>query len=302
MLWIILAFNAALFQAFGAAIKKKSLQVSGMNNIIGFISFLTAGIIFGAFFFAKTGRVVPHLSLTPDFYVAMALYAGLNIVASWSMYRALDLAEFNHLMPFITLTNLLIVIPPISLLYEKPSLLGLVGIAVIVIGALLMDLRKNDIVSVENELRTKNNHKGMLYFLGTAACYTITPTVAKITVLHSSVLFASFLVHILIGLGFLVMLLLAKEQQKMKELFIQSEKRWLLIGIILAGFAVALQNGSLNWALSLAPVASVMALYRTMPFFAFLIGIAYFKERTDLKRKILATAIMVAGAVIVALG
>ncbi|NTW29862.1 MAG: EamA family transporter [Candidatus Moranbacteria bacterium] len=301
MLWIVLAFNAALFQALGAAIKKKSLQVSGMNNIIGFVSFLTAGIIFGAFFLAKTGRVVPHLSLTPEFYVAMACYAGLNIVASWFMYRALDLAEFNHLMPFITLTNLLIVIPPISLLYETPSVSGLVGITVIVVGALMMDLGKRDLVGAENELRKQNNRKGVLYFLGTAACYTITPTVAKITVLHSSVLFASFLVHILIGLGFLAMILFAREQRTMKELFLRSEKRGLLVGILLAGFAVALQNGSLNWALSLAPVASVMALYRTMPFFAFLIGVAYFKERTDLKRKILATAIMVAGAVIVAL-
>jgi len=56
MLWIVLAFNAALFQALGAALKKKS-QVSGMNNIIGSVSFLTAGIVFGVFFFAKTGRI-----------------------------------------------------------------------------------------------------------------------------------------------------------------------------------------------------------------------------------------------------
>ncbi|NTW15616.1 MAG: EamA family transporter [Candidatus Moranbacteria bacterium] len=142
----------------------------------------------------------------------------------------------------------------------------------------------------------------MMYFLGTAACYTITPSVAKITVLNSSVLLASFMVHILIGLGFLTMILLAGERRKLKELSFRPGKRGLLIGIILAGFAVALQNGSLNWALGLAPVASVMALYRTMPIFAFFIGVLYFKERTNLNRKILSTVIMVAGAVIVALG
>ncbi|NTV41582.1 MAG: DMT family transporter [Candidatus Moranbacteria bacterium] len=301
MNWILLGFSAALFQAIGSAIKKKSLQVTGMNNIIGFISFFTAGIIFGVFFFVKTGRLLPHLTLSVNFWVAMFWYAGLNIVASWFMYRALDLAEFNHLMPFMTLTNLFIIIPPMSFLYEMPSLLGLAGIAVIVVGALLMDYKKNDFVSVENELQKKNNRKGVLYFLGTAVCFTITPTVAKITVLNSSVLFASFLVHILIGLGFLVMLLLAKEQWKIKEFFFQPEKKSLLVGVILAGFAVALQNGSLNLALSLAPVASVMAINRTMPLFAFLIGVFYFKERTDLSKKIIATVVMVIGAVIVVL-
>lgn len=101
MNWILLALSAALFQAVGSAIKKKSLQVAGMNNIIGFISFFTAGIIFGIFFFAKTGRLLPHLSLSGDFWIAMAWYAGLNIIASFFMYRALDLAEFIN-QPSIT--------------------------------------------------------------------------------------------------------------------------------------------------------------------------------------------------------
>lgn len=301
MNWILLALSAALFQAVGSAIKKKSLQVAGMNNIIGFISFFTAGIIFGFFFFLKTKNFAPYFHLNAAFWQAMFWYAGLNVIASWFMYRALDLAEFNHLMPFMVLTNLFIVIPPISFLYEIPSLIGLAGIAVIVLGALLMDYKKNDFISAESELQKKNNRKGVLYFLVTAVCFTITPTVAKITILNSSVLFASFLVHILISLGFLVMLLLAREQQKIKELFSQPEKKLLLAGIMLAGFAVAFQNGSLNWALSLAPVASVMAINRTMPLFAFLIGVFYFKEKTNLKQKIIATAIMVSGAIMVTL-
>lgn len=301
MNWILLSFSAALFQAIGAAIKKESLQVSGMNNVIGFVSFFTAGVVFGSFFFVKTGRLLPHLTLSVNFWVAMFWYAGLNIVASWFMYRALDLAEFNHLMPFMTLTNLFIIIPPISLLYEKPSIFCLFGIAVIVVGALMMDFKKKQILSAASEVRSGNNRKGVLYFLATAICFTITPTVAKIAVLDSSVLFASFLVHILIGLGFLIMIFLSREQGKINELFFRPERKILLIGIIFAGLAVALQNGSLNMALSLAPVASVMAINRIMPLFAFLIGVFYFKERMDLAKKIIATVVMVIGAVIVAL-
>jgi len=301
MNWILLALSAAFFQAIGAAIKKKSLQVAGMNNIIGFISFFTAGIIFGIFFFFSTGSLWPHGILPENFWIAMFWYAGLNIVAYWFMYRALDLAEFNHLMPFMTLTSLSVIIPPMIIFHEVPSSLSFLGIIVVVVGVLVMNFKKPQKLSAKNELQKKNNQKGVLYFLATAACFTITPTAAKITVLGSSVLFASFLVHILIGLGFLTMMFVFGEQEKIKALFLRPEKRMLLIGIILAGLVATIQNGSLNWALSLAPVASVMAINRTMPLFAFLIGVFYFKEKTNLKQKIIATVVMVLGAIMVTL-
>ncbi len=46
-------------------------------------------------------------------------------------------------------------------------------------------------------------------------------------------------------------------------------------------------------------VAYVMAIKRLMPFFAFIIGYFYFKEHTHVQRKIWATLLMVAGAIII---
>jgi uncharacterized membrane protein len=58
------------------------------------------------------------------------------------------------------------------------------------------------------------------------------------------------------------------------------------------------ENGTINLALHMAPVAQVFAIKRTMPLFAFLIGFLYFREQNEIPKKILATALMVVGAIL----
>jgi len=294
---IILSTCGALFQALGAAINKKSLQMPGMNNLIGLVTFTVAGLAFSVVYFF-TNKTFGYSNLSLYFWEVMAWYAGLNIVAHWFMYRALNLAEFNHLMPFMALVSVSVIIPPIFMLGEIPTAAGLLGIILIVIGAITMNYKKNKHKDSSNQ-KHKNNRKGALYFLVTAICFTFTSTLAKVTVQESSVLFSSLVVHLLIGVGFLSMLIVYKEFGKIRDVILKPELRPLLFGMIIVGIIVFAENGTVNTALRIAPVASVMAIKRIMPLFAFLIGLFYFKERDDLKKKIIATALMVAGAVFV---
>jgi len=294
---IILSACGALFQALGAAINKKSLQRQGMNNLIGFVTFTVAGLIFSFIYFFST-KTFGYPNLSVHFWEIMAWYAGLNIVAYWFMYRALNLAEFNHLMPFMALVSISVIIPPIFMLGEIPTSASLLGIILIVIGAIMMNYKRYRDKSGNNQ-KHKDNRKGALYFLVTAICFTFTSTFAKITIKESSVLFSSLVVHLLIGVGFFVMLIAYKEFGKIKNIIFKPELRPLLVGIVAVGIIVFAENGAVNTAFVMAPVASVMAIKRIMPLFAFLIGFFYFKERNDLKKKIIATALMVAGAIFV---
>ena len=298
MEWVILALIGAFGQAFGAAIKKKALQISGMNNAIGFVSFTTAGLVFLGIM-VVTGSPW-HEQLSSIFLWAMLWYAGLNIIAVWFLYKALDIAEFNYLMPFMTLTSLSMIVPPMIVFGEVPSQGGLIGIMLVVVGVLWMNYapRKTG-VFVEDEKRRRDNRCGLWYFLAAAACYTVAPTAAKITVQETSVLFASMLVHLLIGVGFLAIALYTGELSKVSAVMRGGEFRGLRNGVLLAGLLIVIENGSINAALGMAPVASVMAIKRLMPFFAFLIGYYYFKERTDTKKKLLATAVLVSGAILI---
>ena len=298
MHWIFLSLTGAFAQAVGAAIKKKALQTSGMNNIIGFLSFAFAGIIFWVLFITGSGSFWMG-DLSPLFWQAMAWYAGLNILAVWFMYRALDIAEFNHLMPYMTVTSLSLVVPPMIFLGESPSLLSFGGIALIVCGAIAMNYKGSmalDERALKQGDQRRANRTGVWYFLVTALCFTFTPTAQKIAVQESSVLFASFVVHSLIALGFLVILLVLRERSKLSSVLRDSDKREFLMAVVAAGAVVVLENGSINAALGQASVAYVFAFKRMMPFFAFVIGIVYFRERTDLRKKFVATALMVVGA------
>jgi drug/metabolite transporter (DMT)-like permease len=297
-MWVVLSIIGAFSQALGAGIKKKALQNSGLNNVIGFISFTMAGWVFGTIHWLQTGTLWPG-PLPLRFWTSMSAYAGLNIVAVWFMYRALDLAEFNYLMPFMTLTSLSMIVPPIFFLGEVPSPAGLGGVALVVAGAMAMNWRKG-CLHAHPELRAKNsdNRKGGLYFLVTALCFTFTPTATKGAIQASSVLFASFLVHVLVGLGFLALILWQGETERIGRLFRDRSSHNVIVAVMASGLLIVLENGSINAALATAPVAHVMAVKRLMPLFAFLIGFFYFHERTGLKQKLAATSLMIAGAVI----
>lgn len=294
---IVLSTCGALFQALGAAVNKKSLQTPGINNLVGFVTFMVAGLVFSFVYFFSTGTF-GYTNLSIHFWEVMALYAGLNIVAYWFMYRALNLAEFNHLMPFMALVSISVIIPPIFLLGEIPTLTSIFGIVLIVAGSITMNYKKNMRTNAGNQ-RYKDNRKGMFYFFVTALCFTFTSTFAKIAIKESSVLFSSLMVHLLIGVGFLVIMIVSKEFRKIKNAVLKPELRPLLFSMIVVGVVVFAENGTVNTALAIAPIASVMAIKRIMPLFAFLIGLFYFKERSELKKKIIATALMVSGAVIV---
>lgn len=298
-MWIFYSLLGAFFQASEMAIKKKALKTKGANNFIAFAAFTIAAIFFAVFLLLQTGALFPDHTLSSKFWIAIAIAVTVNVVATYFLYKALDLSELSYLMPFMTLTSLTIIIPPMILFHEYPSVSGVFGILVMVLGAFIMDYKKTKLSEAEI-LAHKQNRKGLLYFLITAACFTISPSVTKLAVVESSPLFATFLIHLLMGAAFGIFILALGEKARIKNIFQNfknNELRNFSVAIFLAAISIAVSNISINYAYQFQNVAYVMAIKRVMPFFAFLIGLFYFKERTDLKRKMLATALMVAGAI-----
>lgn len=289
-MWIVEALCGACMQALGAAFKKKMLQTAGINNSIGAISFLSAGVCFGVVHYMMTGWVwMPELS--GAFWYAMWWSVSLNVLASYFMYKALDVAQFSVLMPFMTLTSLSLIIPPIFILGEIPSAWSICGIVLVVVGALFINEPAYHDVKCANK-------KGMLYFVVTALCYTITPTTATMAIRESTPIFASAVMHMLIGCGFVVLMISAREVHNVAKIIMGRGEKMLLCMMIVAGVIVFLENGSINLALSSAPVAHVFAIKRTMPLFALAIGALYFREALSFK-KMGAIVCMIGGSVIV---
>ncbi|NTW30371.1 MAG: EamA family transporter [Candidatus Moranbacteria bacterium] len=300
-MWIFYSLIGAAGQAIQSAIKKKTLQASGMNNVIGFVSFMVAGLAFWLLYFMQSGALWWDGELSVRFWQGMFWYAGLNVLAVYFAYKALDLAEFSYLMPFMTLTSVTVIVPAMIVFGEYPTIPDYIGIVLVVLGAILMNWKGGKGETKDEASSRRSNRKGLWFFLITALCYTIAPTAAKVTIMESSVAFASFLVHILIGIGFLVLVFLFGEKDRLREVFSPSKTvpRSFVFWVAIAGLIIALENGAINTALGMNDVVSVMAIKRLMPFFAFLIAFVYFRERTEIPKKLIATALMVAGAVLV---
>lgn len=299
--WVILSLAGALFQALEFAIKKKLLQSKGLNNLTACLAFIGASLIFWLMYISQSDGIFWFPDLSLRFWNGMFWSVFLNVLAVWFFYRAIDLAELSYLSPFMALTSLSMIVPPMFILGEMPTLQSFVGIGVVVIGAMLIDFKPHK--KEENQtMVNRNNKKGKLYFSMTALCYTFAPTALKVAVVESSPIFTSFLSHLLIGVSFILFIFLFKEKNRINELCKNKimRKRF-FIGIVLAAIAIAAANGSINFALKIADVSNVMAIKRVMPIFALLIGIFYFKEKKDLLKKFIATIIMIIGAILITL-
>jgi uncharacterized membrane protein len=215
MQWILYSLLGAVTQAVEIAVKKKTLQVKGANNLVGALAMLSAGLLMFALYFFEHGTLMPDGPLGVQFWLSTLVTTLLNIVGAWFLYRAIDMAELSYLMPFMTLTSLSIMIPPIIFLGEIPTLWSFVGIVVVMLGALLMDHRPKDLLLTAEDIATNRvNKKAKHYFLVTALCYTFTPTTMKVAVVLGGAVFTSALVSVLMFVGFLVLILAFGETKR----------------------------------------------------------------------------------------
>lgn len=287
--WILLAILSGFGQALGWALKKKTLENTGVNNTLGLVSFLVAGITLYVLWLATSSGVIPTMSMR--FLFATAVVVLLNILAAWAAYRALDKGALSRLMPLVALTSLAIVPIEYALRGIIPNLLQVVGIAIVVGGAIVFSLK---------EKITKDATTALGYFTITLVCYSIASPFMGVAVDESgSGLFSGAIVHLGIAVGFLLLVIVSHEGAALHTLARTSElvKVLLLMGV--AGIVMALlENGPANIALESASASEVFALKRTMPFFALILGVMMFNEHIT-KRHIIGTVLLVLGSALI---
>jgi drug/metabolite transporter (DMT)-like permease len=305
-MWVIFSFVTAISQAMGNALNKKALQKGGVVNFVGFAAYLVSGVIFGIIIYSKTGEILPELANPARFFMLVAITALLLTSAVFFQLKALEIADLSFLMPYFSLTAVLVIIPSFLMLGELPTLFGFAGIVLIVAGAIVMNYSNKKSWQIETDEQNKKrqaNKKGLIYFLISMVTAFLVPVTLKLSIKESSVIFTSFIMALLVSAFFLTLIFIFRERNKIKEILVFNVKsnRLLLSAVILSGLLTAVEFGTMNKAFSLADVSYVMAIKRTMPFFAFLIGYFYFNEKANISRKIIATSIMVLGAILVIL-
>lgn len=299
--WFFLALLGAFLQAVGLALKKHALRESGANSLVAAGIFLGAGIILFVTHFFQTGQWWFDGPVPLSFWGGAGitvLFASLGVLFS---YRALDLGDLSAVTPYSVFGTLLLFLPAWILLHETPKPAEILGACVIIAGAFLLEggFRKKRDVSRQDRADRARNRKALGYFSLAMVFYSISPTGDKIAVTATEPLFAAYVIHLGIALSFLCILALRKKYRDLDIIRRAFSKRSFVFALILAAIVAGYANLSTYFALSDGSVGGVMSIKRTMPFFAFFIGYAIFRERKNARRKLMGTIVMIAGALVI---
>jgi drug/metabolite transporter (DMT)-like permease len=299
-MWLFLASLTAFFEACKDATGKQSLKTLDEYSVL--FGFMSVGVVMLCPVLWLSGGIPP---LQPNFWWALLIGGSLNILAFTLYVRALKIADMSLTVPLVTLTPLFLLATSPLIVQEWPTWADGIGVILLVIGSYALNLQApamgsppvlpselSSSVNVFSPLLAMARNPGSRLMLCVAFIWSITSNFDKIGVISSSPLFWAFSLFAVIAAGMIPFVF--RPGRGLKPLIAQ----WRLMGVT-GGFnaiAVTFQM----WALTMAPVAQVIAVKRMSALLSVLLGHFFFGEK-GLRSRLIGAAIMVSGVVMMAL-
>ncbi len=283
------ALGAAFFSGVAAIIEKKVLFKSKALSF----SFVLAlfNLLFSIpFFFFVDYSTLSFISLGVLFFKSI-----LGAFAFLCVMIGIKNLEISRALPMLVLTPGLVAFFAFIFLGESLKLIEIFGMTLLLIGTSVLQLGK------ENKLFApwKNfwKLKGNNYIIIALFLFTLTSILDKALLRNFKVPVNAFLAfqHLFLAIIFILLVFIFRKASDVKSSFKFS---WIPI-VVLAFITIAYRYGHIH-AVKLAPVALVLSIKRISVFFAILIGGRMFKDQNLLTR-VLATTIMIVGAVLIIL-
>ncbi len=299
-MWLLFASLTALFEACKDATGKQSLKTLDEYSVL--FGFMTVGIVILLPVLWLTGGIP---TLLPNFWWALLIGGGLNILAFTLYVRALKLADLSLTVPLVTLTPLFLLATSPIIVQEWPTWADGVGVVLLVIGSYVLNLNPGQFSGRKADSRLRNSNvwaplaamasnPGSRLMLWVAFIWSITSNFDKIGVVNSSPLFWAIALFTTIACGMVPFVFRHGLVAGIQPLI----KQWRLIGITGGFNAIAISCQML--ALPLAPVAQVIAVKRMSALLSVLFGHFFFEEK-EMEKRLLGASIMLTGVVIMSL-
>ncbi|MBI5492893.1 MAG: DMT family transporter [Deltaproteobacteria bacterium] len=284
MNWVPIALLTALSLSTADALTKRALKDSD-ELIVAWVRWGYA-LPFLAVAFAFT----PIPALDSTFWLSVAALLPLEVTALFLYVRAIRLSPLSLTIPFLALTPAFIVLIAFILLGEVPSLQGLFGIILITVGAYALNA-KEALSGVAGPFRAIAREPGSILMIIVAFIYSITSTLGKLAVAHSSPVFFGAFYPFLLTAAISAFVIYRK-----KVTLVFSRPR-LFIPI---GFLMAVMVLTHFIAISLTQAAYMISIKRMSLVFSVIYGRVIFKEM-GLKERLLGSVVMLAGAALIIL-
>jgi len=283
-LWVLYALIAAFSLATADAISKKAMGESD-EYVIAWV---------------RQGYSLPFLALIflyidiPDldrtFWLTLFFLIPLEMTAILLYMKAIKTSPLSLTIPFLSLSPLFIILIAFVLLGELPDKSGLMGILLIAAGGYLLNIRATK-EGLLGPIRAIRREKGSILMIIVALIYSITSTLGKVAVQHSSPLFFGAFYPLLLTIALSVLLAVrGRLTQAVSRPFI-----FLVIGLFISIMVLSHFK-----AISLIDVSYMISVKRFSLIFSVIYGKILFKE-TDTGERLMGSILMVAGVILITL-
>jgi len=280
MLWILFALITAFSLSTADALSKRAMAKSDEYVIAWVREGYALPFIALSFFFIP----IPHLDKT--FWVSVLILLPLEVTALILYVKAIKLSPLSLTIPFMALSPVFITVIAFFLLGEWPDKSGIVGIFLITIGAYLLNAKTSNL-GLLGPIKAIARERGSVLMIIVAVIYSITSTIGKIAVQHSSPIFFGFFYPLLLTIALSMVVGVRGTLHQV----VSRPVIFLLIGIF-----TAIMILSHFLAISMADVAYVISVKRTSLVFSVFYGWLVFKE-VDIGERLLGSGLMLAGVV-----
>jgi len=288
--WYVLALISALFSASAAIFEKKILFKEKA------LAFSTALAIFNLvlaipFFFFIDMSSVSSISLLVLFFKSI-----LGAFAFLCVMLGIKNLEISNALPLLVLTPGFVAFFAFIFLKEVLSGIELIGMLLLLGGTYILQLKLNQ--RFLDPFRIFWKSKGHKYIIWALILFTITSILDKALLKTFKLPVNAFMgfQHLFLAIVFIAVVLFSR---KIRDVANPLKNSWKWI-LPLAFLTITYRYTQIE-AVKAASVALVLSLKRVSVFFAVLIGGSLFKDHS-LLRRVLATAVMILGAVFIITG
>jgi len=163
----------------------------------------------------------------------------INLTAFVLFLRAVEISPLSVTIPVLSFTPVFSALFAAILLREVPGLQQAIGMLLVVAGALLLNVRREDHATPLGVLGAFGRERGSLLMLGVALLWSLGASIDKLALSH-----AGAPVHALVqsgGIGVILILYMASRRELHKLKAIRSVRVAYLAALVAAGLALALQ-------------------------------------------------------------
>jgi drug/metabolite transporter (DMT)-like permease len=286
-----LAGTMSLMNVLTDVARKHALEKREINTVTFWTRIaVTAVFAIALAVHVLTGSPIVIRGGIPLFLAYLVLDVGLITLVMWLYFRALQVSPLSLCVPFLAFTPVFLLGTGFVMLHELPASIKILGVALIVVGSLVMH-RKLFAYGWLAPVKAVINEKGSRYMLLVSLIFSITNPLDKKLVLMSDV----FTESVCYGLGLCVSFYFLGRFLGGGDFRAAARHnvRWIALAGLLDGVSLLLQLASYSY----VDVVIAVSIKRAGIILSVISGWLFFRER-GITDKAIAASVMFAGVLI----